>query len=310
MGRYVLNRLLQLILVLFGVSVAIFLILRVIPGDPAALMLPIDAPREQVEHLREVLGLKEPLHVQYLTFISNALRGDLGDSFRWKIPATELVLSRLPATLQLTVAAMAWAVVLSLIMGVLAGARQGSLVDRFVLALNSLIQATPSFWFGLVLIIVFALRWKALPAMGRGNIEHVLMPSFTLSLVLIPTLALTIRTNLHQILHEDFVRTARAKGLSEGVVLLKHATAPLLISLITILGMQFGRLLGGAFIIEVVFAWPGIGDLTLQAIRARDYTVVQAVTLIVSGVFVLVNLFVDLSYAFIDPRVRLSRGGR
>jgi ABC-type dipeptide/oligopeptide/nickel transport system permease component len=306
MGLYVLKRLLQLILVLFGISIAVFLILRVIPGDPAALMLPLDAPREQVEHLREILGLNEPLHVQYLTFLSDAVRGDLGDSFRWKIPASGLVFSRLPATLQLTVAAMLWAVVLSFIMGILAGAHQGSLVDRLVLALNSLIQATPSFWFGLVLIIIFALQWRLLPAMGRGGLEYILMPSFTLSLVLIPTLALTIRTNLHQILHEDFVRTARAKGLPEGKVLLKHAMAPLLISLITILGMQFGRLLGGAFIIEVVFAWPGIGDLTLQAIRARDYTVVQAVTLIVSGIFVLVNLLVDLSYAFIDPRVRLK----
>jgi ABC-type dipeptide/oligopeptide/nickel transport system permease component len=251
------------------------------------------------------LGLNESLYLQYLTFISKAMRGDLGDSFRWKIPASGLVLSRLPATLELTVAAMIWGVVLSFIMGVLAGARQGSLVDRLVLALNSLIQATPEFWFGLVLIIIFALQWKVLPAMGRGGFKYLLMPSLSLSLLLIPTLALTIRTNLHQILHEDFVRTARAKGLPERIVLLKHAMAPLFISLITILGMQFGRLLGGAFIIEVVFAWPGIGDLTLQAIRARDYTIVQAVTLIVSGIFVVVNLFVDLSYAFIDPRIRL-----
>ena len=268
-------------------------------------MLPLGSPREQIEQLRETLGLNEPLHIQYWTFVTGALRGDLGDSFRWKTPATELVFSRLPATLELTVVAMGWAIILAMVMGVVAGTRQGSAVDRLVLALNSLIQSIPDFWFGLMLIILFGLQWKVLPAMGRGGIEHLLMPSFTLSLILIPTLALTIRTNLHQILHEDFVRTARAKGLPERTVLLKHAMAPLFISLITILGMLFGRLLGGAFIIEVVFAWPGIGDLTLQAIRARDYTVIQAVTLIVSGLFVIVNLIVDLSYAFIDPRIRL-----
>jgi len=305
MRRYILDRLVQLFVVLFGVSIVIFLIVRVIPGDPAALMLPVDAPHEQVERLREILGLKEPLHVQYWTFISGALRGDLGDSFRWKIPASQLVFSRLPATLELTLAALAWTVITSLIMGILAGATQGSLLDRLILALNSLMQSTPDFWFGLVLIIIFALHLKVLPAMGRDGIKNLLMPSLTLAMGFIPTLALTIRTNLHQTLHEDFVRTARAKGLPEAVVLLKHAMAPLFISLVTILGMNFGRLLGGVFVIEVVFAWPGVGDLTLQAVRARDYTVLQAVTLIVSGIFVIVNLVVDLSYAFLDPRIRL-----
>lgn len=303
MTSYLLSRLAQALLVLLGVSLVVFLLLRLAPGDPARALLPEGASAEDLAAVRAQLGLDQPLPVQYARFLGGALRGDLGSSIMQDRPALELVLARLPATLQLTAAAFAVALAVAVPVGILAAVRRDSWLDYVSSGLALIGQSMPVYWLGLLLILVFAVRLRWLPTSGYG-LRQIVLPAIALGAGLMALATRLVRSGMLETLAEDYVRTARAKGLSERLVLLRHAFRNTLIPLVTVLGLQFGTLLGGAVVTETVFSWPGVGTLAITAIAQRDYPIVQAVVLVVSACFVGINLAVDMLYAAIDPRVR------
>jgi ABC-type dipeptide/oligopeptide/nickel transport system permease component len=279
---------------------------RLIPGDPAQVLLGNTATTEELSRAREQWGLNRPVHVQYLLFVKNSLQGDLGRSLVWSVPATQLVARHLPATFHLAAAATLFAIAVAFPLGVLSAARPHGWVDRLGAGLSILLQSVPTFWFGLMLILVFAVGLGWLPAFGSGAWKHLVLPSLTLSILFIPLLTRLVRSTLLEALGQDYIRTARAKGVSEAVVLWRHALRNALIPVLTVVGLQFGALLGGAVITEAVFAWPGVGSLSVQALFNRDYPIVQATVLFLAVVFALINLLVDISYVFLDPRIRFT----
>lgn len=304
--QLVLQRLAQTVLVLFGELTVVFFMLRLAPGDPAQLMLPEGAPREAIERLREVMGLNRPLHEQYLSFLGRALEGNLGTSFRFEQPTLPLVLERLPATLQLALTAIAIALLLAVPLGILSAVRHNSFLDvagTFV-ALFGL--SMPNFWLGLMFILVFSLHFRLLPTSGYGTLQQLVMPAVTLGLYFSALTTRLIRSQMLEVLQADFVRTARSKGLAEQRVIVGHCLKNTLIPVITVVGLQLGGLLGGAVVVEMIFGWPGVGRLVFEAIRARDYPLVQAVVFVVAMIFVLINLVVDLVYLVLDPRIRYN----
>jgi peptide/nickel transport system permease protein len=289
--------------VVVGVSVVVFCMVRVIPGDPARIMLPESASPEQVQAMRHLLGLDQPLPVQYLVFVGQALRGDLGRSLFYGQPTVQVVLEHLPATLALAGAALALALVVAVPLGVLSAVRRDTVWDWLGMTLALVGQSVPAFWLGLMLILVFAVYLGLLPSSGIGGPDHLLLPSVTLAASLMALATRLVRSGLLDVQHEDWMRTARAKGLTERAVVYRHGLRNTLIPLVTVVGLQCGALLGGAVIVETVFAWPGVGTVVYTAINARDYPLIQTSVLLLSLCFVLINLVVDVLYAYLDPRI-------
>ena len=306
MKAYVLRRLWQSALTLVGVSVLVFVILRVVPGDPAKMLLPDGAPQSAVDELNRQLGLHEPIHVQYAIFVRSVFRGDFGQSFQYRAPALQVVVERLGATVQLALAALVITVGVGVSLGIVAAVRRGTGYDYASTVLAVLGQSLPNFWLGIMLILLFgvALRW--LPTSGFESWRHLILPAVTLAAFPMALVARLTRSSMLEILGRDFIRTGRAKGLAERAVILRHALRNAAVPLLTVLGLQIGTLLGGAVITESVFAWPGMGKLVVDAIFFRDFPVVQTVLILSATIFVLINLLVDLLYTVIDPRIRYS----
>ena len=304
MTAYIVQRLLLAVLVIFGVSIITFF-LTFLSGDPAILMMSPEASAEQIAKFRRDGGYDDPIIVQYGRFFWRAIQGDLGTSLRHGTPALPLIAERLPATFQLTITAMLIAISLAIPLGIISATNRGKLVDLFTLAIALVGQAVPNFWLAIMAILLFAVTLGWLPTSGRGSWLHLVMPAGILAIGLMALLARITRSSMLEILSEDYVRTARAKGLRPWTVLSGHALRNALIPLVTVIGLQFGYILGGAVVIETVFTWPGVGLFTIQAIANRDYPVVQASVLILSSAVVIINLLVDLLYGLLDPRIRI-----
>jgi len=302
--NYFVWRFLQSALLIWLVSIVVFILLHLTPGDPAAIMLGEYATPEQVAALRHSMGLDLPLPEQYIRFLAKALHGDFGMSIRAQRPALEFVLERLPATLQLSAGAFVLALLIGIPIGIISSVKRFSFWDHGSMFIALLAQSMPVFWLGLMLIVLFAVKLGWLPCSGMGGPQHLVLPSITLSVILLGLTIRLTRSSMLEVLSQDYVRTARAKGLHERVVLLRHALRNALIPLVTVLGMRMGILLGGAVITETVFAWPGLGMATVTAIHQRDYPVVQASVFIFSFLVVLINWSVDMLYTYLDPRIQ------
>jgi ABC-type dipeptide/oligopeptide/nickel transport system permease component len=301
--NYSIRRILLLPFLLFGVSVSVFLILHFIPGDPARLAAGPDATEADVRQIRENYGLDRPLTTQYSIYLRKLVHGDLGDSFQTYTPVSEEIARTLPATLELTATSMLLAVALGVPLGVAAAMRPRGAMDTSMTALAVLGVSMPGFFLGLLLMLLFAATLGWLPPDGRGGVAHLIMPAITLGLPYVATFSRLARSTMLDVLSEDYIRTAYAKGVPRYKVVFKHALANASIPLVTVFGMDFGRLLGGAVIVETVFAWPGMGRYMIDAIMARDIYVVQGTLLVFAALVVLVNLIVDLAYGIIDPRI-------
>jgi peptide/nickel transport system permease protein len=302
--EYLIWRSLQSLLLILLATFVVFLLLHITPGDPATIILGEQATPEQIADLRRSMGLDRPLPEQYLRFLTNAVRGDFGISIRAQRPALEYVLERLPATLQLSAGAFAFALLTGLPIGILSAVKRLSMWDHSSMFIALLGQSMPVFWLGLMLIVVFAVQLRWLPASGMGQPQHLILPAITLGTFLIGLIIRLTRSSMLDVLSQDYIRTARAKGLSEGTVLMRHALKNAFIPVVTVLGLQMGTLLGGAVITETVFAWPGMGMVTVTAIHQRDYPVVQSAVLVSAVLVVLINWFVDVLYHYLDPRIR------
>ena len=304
MRTYLTRRLLQSLLVLFGVSFVVFFILH-LTGDPALVLLPPDASAEDVQRFREAMGFNDPFFVQYARFLSGALRGDFGQSVRHGEPAFDLVVERMPATFELAGAALGVALVLAIPAGIISAVRRNTMLDYVSTVVALLGQSMPTFWLGIMLILVFSVQFNLLPSSGRGGLAHLILPAITLGLFTTARITRLTRSGMLEALNQDYIRTARAKGVGGPPVIWKHALKNAAIPIVTIVGIELGTLLGGSVITETIFAWPGVGRLSVQAIYNRDYPVVQAAVFLLSSTFVLVNLVVDMLYTYLDPRIRL-----
>jgi peptide/nickel transport system permease protein len=304
MSTFLVRRLLQSLVVLFGVSFVVFAILH-LTGDPALVLLPPDASAEDVRRFRELMGFNDPFLVQYGRFLTGALHGDFGQSVRHGEPAFGLVVERMPATFELAGAALLLALGLSIPAGILSAVRRNSLLDYVATVVALFGQSLPTFWLGIMLILLFSVQFHLLPSSGRGTLEHLILPAVTLGLFTTARITRLTRSGMLEVLNQDYIRTARAKGVSDSPVVWKHALKNAAIPIVTIVGIELGTLLGGSVITETIFAWPGVGRLSVQAIANRDYPVVQAAVFLLASTFVLVNLLVDVVYTYLDPRIRL-----
>jgi len=303
---YIIRRLLLLFVVLFGVVTLVFFLIHMIPGDPVDIMLGENAVPADKEALRHNLGLDQPLYVQYAHYISGVVRGDLGVSINSRKPVLHEILDRFPASAELMAGAMCIALLMAVPLGIFAAMKPYGLVDAGAMLVSFLGVSMPSFWLGPLLILLFAIQLDWLPVNEGGGLDHLVLPSLTLGTAMAAMLSRMIRASLLEVLEEEYIRTARAKGLFERTVILKHALRNALIPIITILGLQVGALLSGAIITESIFDWPGLGTLLLQGIYTRNYPMVQGCILFIATVYVLVNLMTDIAYAWADPRVRLQ----
>jgi ABC-type dipeptide/oligopeptide/nickel transport system permease component len=316
MSRYLFGRVLQSVLLLAGVLILVFFMVR-LTGDPASLMVARDATPEQREAARVELGFDRPLPVQLAEFIGGALTGDFGRSLRYSRPATTLIVERLPATVELATTALLFSIFLGVPLGLIAGVRPGTVWDWLGRAVGLLGQTIPSFWLALMLIIVFAVNLRMLPSFGRETWEvccglrlptnTIILPAFALSVFTMGQLVRFTRSAVLEVRSEDYVRTARSKGLSDGLLYRRHILRNVAIPLISILGVQFGYLLSGSIYIETIFSWPGLGNLLAEAVGNRDFALVQALAFFSSMVVILLNLLTDIAYAFADPRIRYGR---
>jgi peptide/nickel transport system permease protein len=303
---YVARRVLQGLFSIVGASIVIFVITR-LSGDPVVLMLPPEAPEDVVQRVRESLRLDLPIWQQYLGFAWDALRGDFGQSYRWQEPALDLILDRLPATIYLSIVALLFSIALAVPFGVLSAVYRGSWFDRFAKGFAMLGQAMPNFWVGLLMILVFAIHLGWLPAYGSGTPAHVIMPAIALGWYPVAAQTRIVRSAMLDVLDSDYIRMGRSVGAPERVLVWKYALRNAAVPLITMQGVYFAAMLGGSFVVEVVFAWPGLGRTVVEALFARDFPVVQAGVLFSAIVFVAANLLVDLSYGLVDPRIRHGR---
>jgi peptide/nickel transport system permease protein len=315
MRQFLIRRLLRAIAALWGISTIVFVVMR-LSGDPVPLMLPPDAPTSEIFRVRAELGLDQPLPVQYAVFLGNILRGEMGRSIHMRQPALQIAAERLPATLELALGAFFLAVVIAVPAGLISAAKRNSLWDNVAMGLALIGQSAPTFYIGIILILVLGLELRLFPISGRGQgqwsdpadwpmmLRHIALPAVTLGAFAMASIARLTRSAVIDVMRQDFIRTARAKGLSDVVVLLRHNLKNAAIPIVTIMGLQFGTLLGGAVVTETVFSWPGIGRLAIQSIFNRDYPVVQSAVLLVAAFFVLVNFLVDLTYGWLDPRIR------
>jgi peptide/nickel transport system permease protein len=304
MGSHVALRLLHALLVLLGVWTVVFFLIR-LSGDPALLFVSLDATPAEIQRVRERLGLDQPLVVQYVRFLGSALRGDLGDSLRYGRPALVVVAERLPATLELTAAALLITTAVGVASGVLAATHPGSWVDAGVSAFTLIGQAVPFFWLGLLLILVFGVTLRWLPISGQDGPQHLVMPAVTVAWYFTARVSRLTRANMLEVLYEDYIRTARSKGLADRAVLYGHAMRNASLSIITVIGLTFQALVGGAVVTETIFGWPGVGSVLVQAVFNRDYALVQADVLVATLFVTIANLVVDLTYFVLDPRIRL-----
>lgn len=304
MLQYVIKRLLSIIPVLIGISLLLFFMLRMLPGDPAQVLAGLMATPDEVELIRHQLGLDRPIHVQYVFFLGRLARFDLGRSTRTQNPVTEEIWARLPNTMLLAVVAITLACLFGIPAGIISAVRPYTWLDYVVTSTAIFGISMPVFWLGLMLVVVFAVWLQWLPAGGTGTWRHVILPSFTLAALVVAFIARMTRSSMIEVLSQDYTTTARSKGLKEQVVVIKHALKNALIPIITVVGLQFGMLLGGAVLTETVFAWPGVGRLIVDSILARDYPVIQGAILVFGLLYILVNLVVDLLYAYVDPRIR------
>ena len=303
MFRLVVRRALHLLIVVLGVYTAVFLLLR-LTGDPALLYVSEDAGAAQIQRVREQLGLADPLPVQYVRFLGRALVGDFGLSLRYNQPALPLVLASVPATLELTGAALLLAALVGVPAGILSATRRNSLADHLSLVASLLGQCIPTFWLGIILVLILALDFGLLPPSGRGTLAHLLMPALTLGAYSTARVARLTRSSVLEVLNQDFVRTARSKGLARRVVILRHVLKNAAIPIVTILGLSVSTLLGGAVITETIFDWPGVGRLMVQAVFVRDYPIVQGTAFLIAAMVAVVTFFTDTLYAWLDPRIK------
>lgn len=306
MVSYVARRVLLAFPVLWGVATLVFLALRLIPGDPAMVLAGEAAPFEVVQAIREEFGLDRPILMQYGIFLGRLLRGDLGTSVRTRAPVMTEIWVRFPATVELALASMVVAAALGITAGVLAGTHPNTILDYVCMVVALFGVSMPVFWLGLMAMWVFSVQLGWFPVVGRGTLSHLVLPALTLGTSATGVIARMTRSSMLEVLRQDYIRTARAKGLAQWAVDLRHALRNALVPVVTIVGLQVGGLLGGAVLTETVFAWPGIGRLAVDSILNRDYPVVQGVVVLVAAVFVLTNLAVDLLYSLIDPRIRLD----
>ena len=306
MLNYLGSRLFEALLVMLGVTTIVFMLIHVVPGDPVEVMLGESAQLADREALREALGLNLPLSTQWLNYVSGLLQLDLGTSLHSKRPVIEILSERIPATSILAGTSILIALIIALPLGVLAAVRKGSFWDTGAMAFSILGVAIPNFWMGPLLILVFSLWLGWLPVSGDDQILSLVLPALTLGTALAAILSRMIRSSLLEVLNEDYIRAANARGLSPTTIILKHGLKNAALPVVTILGLQLGALLAGAVITETVFSWPGIGQLTIESIQKRDYPVVQSCVLLISLTYVFVNLLTDLAYVFLDPRVSFS----
>ncbi|SFN03951.1 ABC transporter permease [Thermodesulforhabdus norvegica] len=334
MLRFILNRLVSLVLTVLGISVLVFLMIHITPGDPAEMMLGERASEQALKEMRERLGLDQPIYVQYGRFLSRLVHGDLGRALRTNEKVTKEIAERFPATVELSVMAMIFAISIGMTAGIISATRQYSIFDYLSMFFSLVGVSMPIFWLGLVLIILFSLQLGWLPLSGRLSYDihletitnfyiidsiltknwvalkdalwHLLLPAFTLSTIPMAIIARITRSSMLEVLRQDYIRTARAKGLSLWVIYYKHALRNALIPIVTVIGLQFGILLGGAILTETIFAWPGIGLWLLNAVYARDFNAVQGGTMLIATTFVTINMLVDVLYAWINPRIRVS----
>lgn len=307
MVGYIIRRLLLAIFVLWGVATVVFIIVRMVPADPALLIAGETASAQQLADLRHQMGLDQPLIVQYGQYLGAAVTGNFGNSYTLGVPAMFLIGQALPNTALLAVLALLLALVVSFPLGLLAALRVNRLGDRLVTSGSLIVQALPGFWIGVVLLLVFSRTLKWLPSAGLADAQSLILPTIVLALPFIAILTRLTRSGLLEVIGEGYIQTARAKGLPERTVIFPHAIRNAIIPIITVVGLEFGTLLGGAVITETVFSFPGIGRLLVSSIQVRDYNVVQACVVIIAAAFVIINLVVDLLYAYLDPRMRLAR---
>ena len=302
MLAYIVRRLSQSVIVIAAVVVIVFL-LMFLSGDPALLMLPPDATREDILAFRHQMGFDRPMWEQFAGFAGNLLRGDFGTSWKFQEPALPLVLARLPATAMLAVAALTLSLAIGIPVGMISAVRRNTVFDSAAMVFALLGQSTPTFWLGIVLILVFSVQFGWLPTSGGPGLKYLVLPAITLGLALAGRNARLVRSSMLEVLGEDYVRTARAKGLPQWRVITRHAFRNAMLPVLTVVGLELGHLLGGAVIVETVFTWPGIGLLAIRAVGNRDYPLVQAVIIVSALIFVLTNLIIDLIYMWLDPRI-------
>src|SRR4051812_42185821 len=317
MLQFLTRRVLRALIALWGIVTIVFITMR-LSGDPVPLMLPPDAPTSEMNRVRAELGLDRPLPVQYVVFLGNVLHGDLGRSIHMRQPAIDLALERLPATFELAITAFLLAIVVALPAGLISAAKRDSIWDNLAMLLALIGQSAPTFYIGIMLILVLGLQFGWFPVSGRGQgswlnpsdwpdmVNHVFLPAVTLGAFAMASIARLTRSAVLEVMRQDYIRTARAKGLDEMSVMLRHNFKNAAIPIITIMGLQFGTLLGGAVVTETVFSWPGIGLLAIKSISSRDYPIVQSAVLLVAMAFVVVNFMVDLAYGWLDPRIRYA----
>jgi peptide/nickel transport system permease protein len=304
---FLLRRVVMMIPVWFAILTLVFLMRALVPGDPVKIMFfgRASSP-DVVENMRRQLGLDQPLYRQYVTYVGNVLQGDLGDSITTKRPVADEIRDRYPATLKLALASLVVSVLIGLVTGIVAALYKDSLIDALAMAFSVAGLSMPAFWFGLLMIYFFSVRLRWFTVVPDGSLKSLILPALTLGLIVSSVVARLVRSAMLEVLGQDYIRTARAKGLDEPRVMLNHAIRNALLPIVTIVGLQFGGLLSGAFIIEAVFAWHGIGELGVQAFAKRDFPLIQGIVLVVASSYVLVNLVVDVLYALLDPRVSFS----
>lgn len=307
--RYILRRFMELLPVLFGVSILIFGLNRVAPTDPALLLLGQEATEQELERLRHSFGLDQPLPAQYIRWISKALRGDFGNSYLYGNPITEEITARLPATVQLSLSGVFVTIAIGIPLGILSATKHGRWIDQLSLVGSLVGVSTPVFLLGFLFIWFLSYKIQVFPTSGWGTLRHLVLPALTIGLPAAAIVTRLTRTAMLEVLRQDYIRTAQAKGLKQQIVLVRHALRNALIPVVTIVGLQFGFLLNGSIIVEQVFAWPGIGSLMVNAASLGDFAVIQGATLLFTVMFVLVNLTVDFLYGVLDPRVRLDKKG-
>jgi peptide/nickel transport system permease protein len=302
MGAYILRRLAQYIVVIFGIIVITFVISRVV-GDPVNLLLPPEATEEQRVAMTKDLGFDRPIYVQLAVYVSKVARLDFGQSFKFGEPAMRVLVKRIPASLYLCFAAVLISVIIAIPVGIISAIKRGTALDRIAMSIALLGQSAPPFWVGIMLILLLAIKWGWLPPSGYGTPKHVILPALSLAFFTVATIARLTRSSILDVLDAEYVRFARLKGIPERMVILRHVLRNAFVSIFNITALQTGQLFGGAVIAEFIFAWPGIGRLSLDAIYARDYPVVQGAVILIGSFFVMINLVVDIVYSVTDPRV-------
>jgi peptide/nickel transport system permease protein len=303
MTKSLLKKLRNALIVLLGVSIIVFMLMY-LSGDPVALLLPMDTSPEIVAEMRENLGFNDPLYVQYLNFLSGAVRGDFGDSLHHGQPAMGLILERMPATIELTLASIAVALLIAIPLGIITAVYSNTVIDYIGSVIALIGQSMPVFWLGLMLLYLIGVKYSLLPITGRGSWENLILPAITVGAYTAATLARMLRSRMIEIMQQDYIKTAKAKGVKGIYVIMKHALRNALLPVITILAMQLGTLLGGAVITETIFAWPGVGRFMLQAIQNRDIAIVQAGVFVLAVSIVVINISTDVIYSLLDPRIR------